>query len=84
MLASGPLGVISLLLLFWAGIGLRRGSPRSSLAVLALFVGLVTVGCGGSKGTTPDPNPQPQTFTVTITGTSGAITHSTTVTLTIR
>ena len=84
MLASGPLGVISILLLFWAGLGLRRGSPRSSLAALALFVGLVTLGCGGSKGITPNPQPQPQPVTVTITGTSGAITHSTTVTLTIQ
>jgi hypothetical protein len=76
--------VISVVLLFWAGLGLRRGSPRMSLAALALFVGLITVGCGGSKGSTPDPNPQPQPVTVTITGTSGAISHSTTVTLTIQ
>jgi hypothetical protein len=76
-----------LLLLPLLGLGKVRRKLRSlpkgisyCLAALVLLGGLGAVtGCaGGYYG------PQPKTCTVTITGTSGTLTHSTTVTVTVR
>jgi hypothetical protein len=76
-----------LLLLPLLGLGKVRRKLRSlpkgisyCLAALVLLGGLGAVtGCGGGYY-----GPQPKTCTVTITGTSGTLTHSTTVTVTVR
>jgi hypothetical protein len=78
-----PLGVLAALLLLWAGMGKRYGSPRARLAAVALLIGTVATGCGGSRSSTPTPR-QPQNVLVTVTGTSGSITHSTTIAVTIQ
>jgi hypothetical protein len=76
-----------LLLLPLLGLGKVRRKLRSlpkgisyCLAALVLLGGLGAVtGCGGGYY-----GPQPKTCTITITGTSGTLTHSTTVTVTVR
>jgi hypothetical protein len=76
-----------LLLLPLLGLGKVRRKLRSlpkgvsyCLAAVVFLSGLGAVtGCGGGYY-----GPQPKTCTITITGTSGALTHSTTVTVTVR
>jgi uncharacterized protein (TIGR03118 family) len=60
---------------------LKRGLWMSALGVLALYV-LFTVGCGG--GSSNSTRQQKSTVTVMVTGTSGSISHSTPITLTIQ
>jgi sugar lactone lactonase YvrE len=86
----GPASRLSygLLLLPLLGIGRLRRKLRSmprnlllaALGVLSLGVGAGLSGCGsgGYFGATPT------NYTITVTGTSGALNHSTTVTLTIQ
>lgn len=63
---------------------------RNWLAMMALFVVLVSglaIGCGGgsiSNGGTSNSGTTPGTYTVTVTGTSGAISKTTAVTLTVN
>lgn len=54
------------------------------LAALLAFVLLQATGCGGSYSPPPATGTQAGTYTVTVTGTSGGITHSTTVTLVVN
>jgi hypothetical protein len=78
-----PLG-LALLLLPFAG-RLRRTRKRLGRMMLMLLLaasGVATMawigGCGGGSST------QQQSYTVTVTGASGALSHSTTVTLTVE
>jgi len=78
---------LALILLPFAG-RIRRGGKRMSrnLSMLLLLVaGMAAVvgisGCGSTSGFFAQ---QQQSYTVTITGTSGALTHSATVTLTVE
>jgi hypothetical protein len=57
--------------------------------MLALLGGasFVAIGCGGSMNaafTTPTPNPTGASYLMTVTATSGALTHATQVTLTVK
>ena len=82
----GRLAPLSLALLLFPLAGrMRRGGKRMGRLISALllaFAGMAAMaglnGCGTVTGSLP------QTYTVTVTGTSGALSHSTTVTLTVE
>jgi hypothetical protein len=54
------------------------------LATLLAFLLLQATGCGGGYSPPPATGTPAGTFTVTVTGTSGSVTHSTTVTLVVN
>ena len=54
------------------------------LCVSAGFLGAVGCSSGGSSNTTPPPPPTPESFTLTVTAASGAISHTSTVTLNVQ
>ena len=67
----------------------RRSAVRPALFVLAPVLLSLTFlpSCGGGSGGTPPPpppGPQPGTYTLTVTGTSGNLSHSTTISLTVN
>jgi hypothetical protein len=77
-----------LALVFFFGIPKKRRSWRSMLGILVAMVALGTLAsCGGSSGGgggTPTAGTTAGTYTVTVTGTSGSITQSTVLTLTVN
>jgi hypothetical protein len=87
---SLPLVALAMLMLPLAG-GVKRSNKWLWRLVLIMILlagvgGVVTLtGCGGSgSGNNASSGSQPQTYTVTVAATSGALTHSTTVTLTVQ
>jgi hypothetical protein len=73
----------------FAGNPVRNRSKRAlrNIFLAALLLGLMfgAVSCGGGGGGgSSGSNPTPLTGNVTITGTSGSITHTTTINVTVQ
>lgn len=84
-----PLWPIGLLVLVLLAHRTKTGRLAAGWVFVAtLLIVLPVVACGGAGGSSPLPAPQggtpPGTSTLTITGTSGSLTHSTTVTLVVN
>jgi hypothetical protein len=75
--------VLVLAFLVLAAAVARRSGPRQKLAMATVVVSMALVS-GCSDTTEPSPTPNPVTFTLTVTGTSGALTHSATTSVTVR
>jgi hypothetical protein len=76
------LAIFSLVLLVFAvRTRRRRLAILAPLAGVILIAALQAVGCGSGYNAPGQHGTQPGTYTVTITGTSGATTHTTTVSL---
>ena len=84
-----PLVALGMLLLPFAG-GIRRSSKRLRrltfiLILLAGIGGVATLtGCGGGSSGGGGGGSQPQTYNITVTATSGTLSHTTIVTLTVQ
>ncbi len=79
--------LLSALLLRLARTRRQRFAGVLPLAGLVLFLMLQTIGCGGGSSYTPPPPPTGTpagTYVVTVTATSGALTHTTTLTLVVQ
>ena len=73
------------LLSFGSPIRRRKTITKLALLFLATVIG-ATIGCAGTNApaTPANPGTTPGTYTVTVTGTSGAITATTGVTVTVN
>jgi hypothetical protein len=84
-----PLLALGLLLLPFAGTIKRVGQTKGQALcwTLLLMLGSATclVGCGGgSSGSGSSTASQPQSYNITVTGTSGSLTSTTIVSLTVQ
>ena len=85
-----PFSLLGLFGTVWVGKKNRgkvvKGAARYGLWICVLFVFMLSlgfaVGCGGTSNTSTQGTGQ--TFTVNVTGTSGALTHTMPITLTIQ
>jgi trimeric autotransporter adhesin len=86
---------VALASLLWVGFPVRRRNKLSLLGLLLVSILLgATMGCGGTSANAPappanpappaDPGTTPGAYTVSVTGSSGAITATTTVTVTVN
>jgi hypothetical protein len=78
-----------ILLLPFAGrlrrVGKRMRRAISVMLLLAASVAAVTaMGCCGGKSSSSESNSQPSSYTITVTETSGAVSSTTTLTLTVN
>jgi hypothetical protein len=55
-----------------------------SVLGLLLFVSLFALGCGGSKSTSSTTTPATAQATLMVTGTSGSLSHTSAVTVTVK
>jgi subtilisin family serine protease len=82
--------------LLWVVASKRKQRPSSRVAILAVLLGVLLVGCGGGGsspprgtpsggggGNTTNSSPTTGTFNITVTGTSGSIQHSVKLSLTV-
>ena len=67
--------------LIWMGLPMRRRRV-SRLSVLLFGLLMLLPACGGGSSTKPQP--KAATYSVTVNGTSGAISHGTTVSVTVQ
>jgi hypothetical protein len=83
---SGGLAQLLLALLLFPVAGrLRRGGKRLTSVLLLAIAGIAAIaGLSGCSSVSGFVGQAPQTYTVIVTGTSGALSHSTTVTLTVE
>ncbi len=85
-----PLVALGILLLPWAGrirrsrVWLRRLTVLAILLVGAAGLATLTACGGGSGGSGSSGGSTPQTYNIAVTATSGTLSHSTTVTLTVQ
>jgi subtilase family serine protease len=90
MVATGGMAFASMLLILVPGRKRRRLSRSASIfCMLMLSVAAIGMsGCSGSSGlasvTSSTTNTTPGTYVITITGTSGAVSHSTNLTLVVQ
>ena len=63
-----------------------KGRHRHLWILASLFVALVILqtGCGSGSATQQPPPPPPQNYSVTVTGTSGSLTHTTQIAVTVQ
>jgi len=64
--------------------GKRKAYRWVSLLGLLLFVSVIALGCGGSSSNHSTTTPASSSVTLMVTGTSGSLSHSTPVTVTIN
>jgi hypothetical protein len=84
-----PFVALCILLLPFAGTIRRSRTWFRRIAVVVIMLagaGSATtlIGCGGGGSSSGESGSQPQSYTLTVTATSGALSHSTTVTLTVQ
>lgn len=87
-----PIVVLAMLLCWMLARMARTRRQRLAvglpLAGIVLFLALQAIGCGGGSSTPPPPPPPTGTlagtYTITVTGTSGNLSHTTTLTLVVN
>ena len=85
-----PLAVLLALMLAFLASRIRSQRPRFAMSIplgTVLLLIFLIESCGGGSYVSPPPPPhgtQAGSYTVTITGTSGNLTHTTTVSLTVQ
>jgi len=62
----------------------RKSIGWMSVLGLLLFVSLFALGCGGSKSTSSTTTPATAQATLMVTGTSGSLSHTSAVTVTVK
>jgi subtilase family serine protease len=77
-----PLSIALLLFPFAGGLR-RKGKRHLRLLLYSIAVWAAMAGLGGCASLSGFTGQSPQSYMVTVTGTSGALSHSTTVTLTV-
>ena len=86
--SAGGGAVLACLLFFW--IPKKRRSWLAMVVLLVFFVSMAGMACGGgggggsNSGGTTNPGTTAGTYTVTVTGTSGSLSHTATVSLTVK
>jgi hypothetical protein len=77
--------ILAILMLRVARTRRQRFAGALPLAGLLLLLMLQAIGCGGGSNPPPPPTGTPAgTYTVTVTATTGALTHTTTLSLTVN
>jgi hypothetical protein len=85
LLTAGLLGLLAWTLLCRRGRLHRAAAALAGIALVALALGTLSCGGGGSSASAPhNPGTPTGTYSVTVTGTSGQLQHATTVSLTVQ